>query len=268
MTPKVDIISVEDLKNIQLKILCSVDNFCRTNKLNYSLAFGSLLGAVRHKGFIPWDDDIDILMPRKDYDIFIKSFKDIGYYVITHQTCNRYILPYAKVCFDQSIFIDAFMPNLKIGVNIDVFPVDKITDNIVLRKKYIIRRKLWNSLFLLKNLDLKWRGIIKTFLILTFKCILFPISKEYICNKLISLSIEFNNCNCLSAGILAPADFNEKKICECEVFKHYIEMPFEGNRFFCVRDYDKYLKRLYGDYMQMPPKDKQVSHHRFKAYWI
>lgn len=259
-------ISIETLRDIQLEILCTVDKFCRINKLNYSLAYGTLLGAVRHKGFIPWDDDIDILMPRKDYDEFVRIFKDTKCTVITHKKCNKYILPYAKVYFNQSILIDAFMPNLKIGINIDVFPVDNFTDDKKLRKGYIIKRKIWNNVFLLKNLDFRWRGIIKTVFLFVCKSILFPLPKGYVCNKLIKHSQEFNNSHCSHSGVLAPADFNINETTDTDIFSHYIELPFENYKFYCVCDYDKYLRGLYGEYMQLPPKEKQVSHHRFKAY--
>ena len=78
-------ISQEEIRSIQIAILNSVDAFCRKNNLKYSLAYGTLIGAVRHKGFIPWDDDIDIIMPRPDYDRFVAKYKDSVYDVLSYR---------------------------------------------------------------------------------------------------------------------------------------------------------------------------------------
>ena len=98
-------ITDRDLQRCELEILQSVASFCEQNGLRYSLAYGTLLGAIRHKGFIPWDDDIDIMMPRKDYEIFIRTYKNEKYYVGAVEQDEKWPNPYAK-CIDNSIVID------------------------------------------------------------------------------------------------------------------------------------------------------------------
>ena len=118
--------TLNDIKKVSLDILISIHEYCKANGIKYSLGYGTMLGAVRHKGFIPWDDDIDILMMREDYDRFLSGYKDSKFEVIDHKREKKYILPYAKVVDKNTVLFNSWMPDLKLGVSVDVFPVDYV----------------------------------------------------------------------------------------------------------------------------------------------
>ena len=123
-------LSLLEIRKISLQILDEVHRFCVSNQLRYTLFHGSLLGAVRHKGFIPWDDDIDIAMPRRDYEIFIQKFFAKNCKVFSIKNESRYYLPWAKVCDCKTIKEENILnqDDLVLGVNIDLYPVDTISN--------------------------------------------------------------------------------------------------------------------------------------------
>jgi len=150
-------VNVNELREIQLSILDSVAEFCEKNNIKYFLAYGTLIGAVRHKGYIPWDDDIDIIMPRTDYEKFINDFNNFSndYKVYTVNNTEWFPFPYAKVSYENSIIkeLSDNMKNHNIGINIDLFPIDGVPKDEKLIKKHL-RRLQW-----LQNL-LKLKGIV------------------------------------------------------------------------------------------------------------
>ena len=126
-------IADSELKLLQLDILCKVDTFCRLNDIEYTLYFGTLIGAVRHNGYIPWDDDIDIAMPRPSYDMFVKSFNgyDNNLYVICPEINLNYYASYANVCDRRTLLLEGKNGHhgVEVGVKIDVFPLDGTPDD-------------------------------------------------------------------------------------------------------------------------------------------
>ena len=120
-------VTLAELRKIQLAILDKVHEFCMERGLRYSLGGGTLLGAVRHKGYIPWDDDIDIMMPRPDYDRFLQEFDGAypHYGVLWYKNDENCLWPYAKVYDNRTVLEEHF---IKTGINIDVFPVDGLPD--------------------------------------------------------------------------------------------------------------------------------------------
>lgn len=261
-------INDEELKKIQLDILDKVHDFCKSNDLNYSLAYGTLLGAVRHKGFIPWDDDIDIMMPRNDYDIFVESFENIRYKVITNEMNKDYWLPYAKVYDDYTIMFEETSMPLNIGVSIDIFPIDNYPNSLKESVKIFKKKQVYNYLHLLKILKVRnQRSFLKNLFILISHAVISPFKMSFIIKNMDNLSRKFQNVKTDYMGILIA---NDNKLSERlpSVFFHKTQpMTFEGKKYNCITEYDKYLKASYGDYMKLPPEDERVSHHSFDAYW-
>ena len=125
-------IGIEELKRIQIGILKHLDAFCNENNLKYFMCGGTLLGAVRHKGFIPWDDDIDIMMKREDYDKLIELYPkndNSNFKLFSYELDKSFPYPFAKMDDFRTIFEEEINDSYKIGVNIDIFPIDYITED-------------------------------------------------------------------------------------------------------------------------------------------
>ena len=261
-------LTLQDAKKISLDILININEFCKANGIKYSLGFGTMLGAVRHKGFIPWDDDIDILMMREDYEKFLSEYKCSEYEVIDHKREKKYILPYAKVIDKRTILYNSWMPNLKIGVGVDIFPIDYVGKDIEEAKKIYKRKSLWGKLFLLKVLDFRWRGIVKSSFLLISKLLLLPISKSFLCNKLMAFANNNPKGKDGIWGVVVTQGSFTRYAFHYQIYNDITNITFEGHQFECISNTDEYLSMIYGDYMRLPPEDKRVSTHDSEAYYI
>lgn len=262
----------KELQQIELKILISFDKICRENGIKYSLGAGTMIGAVRHKGFIPWDDDIDVFMVREEYDRFVNIIRKKcgmlqGGYKVLLPEADGYPYPYIKIINTHTILYEKDTNREKIGVYIDVFPVDycaqtqkealkivkaqKRLFTIFCRDKY--RHESNNLYYLLKNLYLFF-----------FKLFHFNINIE---RRLLQRMNEFSHNKPMPySGTLVWAT-SEKDVYPTEYFESYTEMKFENYSFMIFSQYDAILKHRYGNYMELPPKKKRVGHEP-EAYWI
>lgn len=263
---KMEKLSLQDEKSISLEILLDVHNFCIENGISYSLGYGTMLGAVRHKGFIPWDDDIDILMMRDDYERFLSTYKSERYCTVSHKQEKEYILPYAKVVDTRTLQKNVWMPNLKIGLGIDVFPVDYIGESFSEVKKLYDKKRLWGYLFTLKVLDIRWRGIFKTLIMLFSKIALLPFTKSYLCEKLESFANNENVSKSGFWGVVTPQDAYLHGVFKYDIYNDITNIEFEGHQLLCLSNTDEYLSKVYGDYMQLPPLEKRVSTHVSESF--
>lgn len=258
----------EELKLIQLKILENVHCFCMANGIQYSLAFGTLLGAVRHKGYIPWDDDIDIMMTRSNYEQFIKTYKDPVYSVVDHTIDSRYLLPFAKVQDSRTLIQEKTNMKDHIGVNIDIFPVDKCP----CKKKNIWwffgLKKFFNGIYLLKILSIsRHRCIWKNILLAISQFLLCFISTDYIVKKMVDISSKYKNEETDNVAVVTPSNNKASWMVPKYIFENYSTILFEGLNFIAIKDYNYLLTAIYGDYMLLPERDKQITHHSFTAWW-
>lgn len=263
-------ITKEQIKTLQMDVLSAVDEFCKNYGIRYSMACGTLLGAVRHKGYIPWDDDIDIYMLRGDYNIFVQNFPNLykGCYCLASLNNTSYWdRPYAKVYDDRTLLIENATCSRNIGVNIDIFPIDEVPDKEVQWKKFNSKRRLLIQLFLVKTIKLrKNRPLKKNIYLAVMHTLLFPFSRRFI-SLLVERYITRNNgrgyrdvFEC-SLGLLLKHKFPKS------LFDDLIYLQFEERYFMSFRDYDTYLKNAYGLYMQLPPVEKRITHHSYSAYW-
>lgn len=264
-------LNLNEIKKIQLEVLRKVHLFCEENDIKYFLAYGSLLGAVRHGGYIPWDDDIDIAMTRPNYEKFIKLFDIDNCYLGTIELDKDWTLPYGKVCDKSSLVIES--TGDKWGINIDVFPIDGVpSDDKLLSRHY---SKIQKLRFLINRKRYIARGpwiikdkgffyLIKQF-IAKLICMCVP-SVSFLCLKLITIFRRYNyniseKCADLNWGGKERVMIKEK-IEELELIK------FEDAYFWGLKDSDYYLSMIFGDYMQLPPEDKRVTHHSYTAYLL
>lgn len=258
-------IEEKELKQIQLEILCDVAAFCEKHGLRYFLAYGTLLGAVRHKGYIPWDDDIDIHMPRPDYEKFLQTYNRENHDNIAVSPENKaeYRTAFAKVYRRGTIVKEFhFKPDV-FGVYIDVFPLDGFSDNKTAHKCGEVRRYMHvkNSIFLPQM------TIARKLRLAVTKLILLPFGMAFLYRRIKKLA---TRCEYDRSSIIfsSYSRFAEKEHFPRAIFDEYKMMPFEGIEFRVPNDCDIYLRALYGDYMKLPPAEKQVSHHNSQAYRI
>lgn len=266
---------IEDIKTIQniaLKILIYIDEICRKNNIKYTLAGGTMLGAVRHKGFIPWDDDIDIAMPREDYEKFLKIMdedsKTNTQFKCLHfgENFPNYFYRFAKVV-DLSTHLteSTCITNPDMGIFVDVFPADGIP---VKRQKHILEKSKFYAHMLTwsasKSIPIKVKSY-KRF----FRMCITPFAKlfgwKYWWKKHENFVRKYK-MNDFEYSVLYSGAWGEKEIFPTKFFDNLIELEFENHKFYAFKEYDKHLTHMYGDYMQLPPVEKRVTHHDFQIY--
>lgn len=265
-------IELNELKKIQCEILQEVHYYCEEQGLKYSLACGTLLGAIRHNGYIPWDDDIDVYMPRKDYDKLIRDFPQVyhnHYKLVSFERDKKWCRPYANLYDDRTFFEEHKSPVEKqIGVNIDIFPVDYVPDDEKEWLKYNRKRRILINLQSSKYVAVRFknRSLVKNIFLIVLKVVLLPIP-NHVLVKLVDRYIrQYNTKNThrlfeSCCGLLQKRPFLEND------FSELIPHVFENYEFNIMKGYDDYLTNGFGDYMTLPPIEKRVSHHYFKAYW-
>jgi lipopolysaccharide cholinephosphotransferase len=254
------ITDIKELREIQMRIMDSIHFFCIKNNLCYSLSSGTLLGAIRHKGYIPWDDDIDIYMPRKSYEVFINSFgvQDGKFELVDYRNRDKYTQTYAKVIDNTTIAYEKGFNAPDMGVWVDVFPVDGMPEGKFLRTVLFIAKRFVSMLIQNGYKNENSKGM--KYLFSRY----FPIrmSSRYKLFEWITTRWPKGNdiCNLSSGGPLKDSSF------PVSCFEHTIEVSFEDRKWYAMNGWDTYLHRTYGDYMKLPPVEKQ-THHDFEAYY-
>ena len=266
---------MNDLQARLLEILKAYIEVCDKHHLRYFLISGTLLGAIRHGGFIPWDDDIDVAMPREDYEKFIKlqdEYKGTPYFIQTWKSDPHYIYGFAKLRDSSTTYIESEFVNHRInhGLWVDIFPIDGMSKDVKPREKFA-----WRENYVWWNVYMSYLGALirkpkkETF----FKDIglnivggifyLLDIAKwrnRWIDHWVKKKKIE----DCALSG--NHFGFNPKnEAMPSHIFLEYIKVKFENIEASIPKDYDTYLTLLYGDYMTPPPPDKQVGHHYNKG---
>lgn len=258
-------IEKDEMKKIQINILDDVAKFCDENKIKYWIDCGTLLGAVRHKGYIPWDDDIDIGMLRDDYDKFVELYnlKESKYKLKCIELDKTHEYPFGKVIDTETVLYEPDEKGIKTSVNIDVFVYDNAPKNEIEMKKMYEKRDKYQKLRLYQKYvplsDSKIKRIFKT--IIKFILNLFP--EDYFIKKIIDNSKRYSKTNCDRVGNFTS---DTKISCKKDIFDDFIELEFEGKKYKAPKKYDEWLKAFYGKYMELPPLEKRVSPHSFIAY--
>lgn len=259
------------MKQIQVDILKDVHRFCEDNHLHYTLVFGSLLGAIRHKDYIPWDDDIDIAMPRDDYEKFIHSYSHPHYHAYDYRKDSDYHNPYAKVA-DTRTILEENVTMKNIGVNIDVFPFDNMFNTVKECNTFIDSLNTIKKIYRIKLVkpgrkNAWWKRII----IRLAKIVVLPYSMKRLTQKEYEKINTLTNKQAAYVGLAVDPEIKAayKSVYPRRMFEKYIKVPFGKDEFMATADYDQWLTQMYGDYMT-PPKDadKTSPHTLSKIYWI
>lgn len=258
----------KEVRQLQLAIMDDVHDFCIKNNIRYSLGGGTLLGSIRHKGYIPWDDDIDLMMPRPDYERFLKEYKGKQpYFEIDYYTNDpQYISAFAKVIDNRTCSVGPNTIDDK-NVFIDIFPIDGMPEKDEL-SPFIeqvqttlgnLRRKGKYYLYE-KSIPKK----ISLFIKYLIKALTIPAKKKSY-SKLEKLIAKYPFGASPHAGVVV-SQYSYREWMELSVFEKFRPSEFEGRQYMILSAYDTYLRGLYNDYMQLPPEDQRVPMHLFEVY--
>ena len=271
-------IKLDEIQNLELEILLELIKYFEENNISYCTCGGTAIGAIRHKGFIPWDDDIDIQIPRKDYDRLLEISKGVligGYIEIKRPGQKDYAYQYAKACNVNTLIDEQNITDKRFGTGIfvDIFPLDNYY-NSTFRNKLRNLRVFW--LINMLNTALNNKNLSKKFSARWwFKQLLFAL--QYIPAKIMTaerIALRIDNMGRKTkdlesdyVGCLVFYAPYETTVYKKEAFSSFIDGEFEGNIIKNPIGYDHYLSTLYGNYMKLPPEEEQIMH-GFDAWFI
>lgn len=261
---------MEDIQAIGFELLKKIKQICVENNLRYFLAYGTLIGAVRHQGFIPWDDDIDIAMPREDYNKFIECCKNYDINIVCHETNSEYVGTFLKVHMENTLIVpDNVGMRVPFGVYIDVFPLDGLGNTKEQASEKIKSFKILHYINRANCAKRYYQLPVKKPIQVVLKYGVYVVSKisnrQKIYEKIDKMSKEHKFDDSKFVGICEGV-YYQREIMRHEDYAYAIEQPFEGESFSIPVGYDVILTNIYGDYMTPPPPEKRVPKHDFKAY--
>lgn len=270
------LMTLQEIQSVSLDIMKHVHKFCDEHNIKYSLGYGSLIGAIRHRGFIPWDDDVDIVMMREDFDRFCQIYQDSPDYKLFSCSRGNMYATCARVCDMKRTLVETGSPLFTepTGLWIDIFPLDSVDDDYsIFLSKIEDIKDIHNKIFLARSsrqkLRLKDISHPRTFIrqVLNYfkrgQCNLWDlVSKQDSLCRSFALS-ESGMMSMLVFPAYIDRDFSPK-----HVFSEVIDAPFEDTSFKIMKGYDEWLTIIYGDYMT-PPSDNKAKrgHTVHKYYW-
>ena len=264
-------ISAQESKQLMLQILDIIDEICKENHLNYYLSGGTLIGAIRHKGFIPWDDDIDLVLFRDDFEKLRKILKEqtrYPQYTLLDLDSKGFMYPFLKLVDNRTVAKqgDTKVPH---GIWVDIFPFDSVPDNAFVRYIYLKKCQLYRDIALSAVTDFNGvkiaslKGIAKVFLSIIGKFV----GVKRIARMTEKHMQKYNGkCNANYVGC-NYSPYVMREFLPKNVVLPVAEVIFENRTYFSFKNWDIYLKRLFNDYMKMPPKEKQKAHN-VVAWWL
>ena len=258
-------LDIDEIKEVELGVMDYIHNICKEKGINYSLAYGSLLGAVRHKGFIPWDDDLDIALKRDEYDKLYQAILEDNnsiYKIVSWENDSRYPYPFYRVYDSRTVYENNYIQNdIELGICVDVFPFDDYKDvNKEITKLDMYRRLSVYTLYGIRNKEAGIKNIVRYLMLVVFR-----LTRVKTWNK------KLNDCS------KAPVDgeyidylMESKKYItklDAKALDEVVECKFEDRVYNIPKDYDHILTTIYGsDYMEIPSLEKRIQHDDFVAY--
>lgn len=254
-----------EIKEIELGVMDYIHNLCQKENINYSLAYGTLLGAVRHKGFIPWDDDVDIALKREEYDKLYQAIlqdDDAIYKVISFENDARYPYPFYRVYDARTVYDNNYIENdIELGICVDVFPFDYYKDvNKEMVKLDTYRRLSVYTLYGVHNKNAQLKNILRYAMVLVFRLTRVKIWNKKM-NDLAMQAKEGEYIDYLMENKTRSTKFDKS------LLDNVIDSSFEDRVYKIPESYTQILTAIYGDdFMEIPPVEKQVQHDDFEAY--
>jgi lipopolysaccharide cholinephosphotransferase len=269
--------SLDEIKSCSIGILDFIDTVCKKNQLNYYLCGGTLLGAVRHNGFIPWDDDIDIVMPRNDYERLFEVWPaNEQFAVLCHKNTHNFPYAYGKVIDNRTVKIEPIRKSCQlIGVDVDIFPIDVLPDNddeASFFFKEIAKKQEQLSLQL--SPYCKSHTLIRTIaknirlFFLRSSELVGITSVDKITKQFDELAQKYNQKETNFCGITTISHYGIREKNPNTNYNSAVYVTFENKQYPAPCGYVDILTRLYGkEHMQLPPVEQRQTHHSYKAYW-
>lgn len=257
--------TLKELQGIEYSMLLYVYKVAKKNNIKILLSGGTLLGAARHQGFIPWDDDIDVMLMRKDYNKLmrcLKKEKNTPYKLMTWSNTITYPLAFAKLIDTRTTIIQRKELEIKnLGVSIDIFPIDNLPNNKEKRQKYMnVTKRRMDTIAMQRDLNYRrdislveyWKRIIQAKI------------------NVVAIVMDMNKLSLRKTDYAAviPGQYGEREIMRRTEMEKTVPIRFGNKKCLAPLGYKTYLTQLYGkNYMMMPPKTMQKPHHAMEAYW-
>lgn len=263
--------NLTQIRETELGILKHFRDFCAQAQIRWCLSNGTLLGAVKYGGFIPWDDDIDVFVPRADYDRLVKTYRDSDRYrLFSPERDRHYRFPFAKLCDMTTEKAEDNVANgVRLGVDIDIFPLDAWDEDAdAARRQTAAQKKNIARLTFFKCARAISVNPVKRLV----KNVVLTLCRP-VCGLYVRKMDRIARANAAAErpvwlGCVAWCIYGHREILPAEVFDSLVPVCFEGEEFPAPAGYDRYLRSLYGDYTQDPPPEKQVTHHHYRAYHL
>lgn len=264
-------IELNEQKKIMIELLEYFDKVCRENDIKYSLIGGSLIGAIRHKGIIPWDDDIDVILSKSEYLKLIQileNMNDSRYKLLTINNCRGYNFPFPKLVDKRTFVIEPRLLNQikEYGIFIDIFSYSNTSNSEKIRIKDFKKIKLLNSMMSRTKLDFKNDGFKQNFLRLNKNILSKIIGYRNIIKFLNNIYNKYNNVDTDYVVSNWPVYNINKEVQKSKNIIEYTDVEFENMKIMIFKNYDEILRTTFGDYMQLPPENQRKAHGLI-AYW-
>ena len=261
--------TLSQIKQTELDILRYFKAFCEKENIRFFLSNGTLLGAVKYGGFIPWDDDVDVFVPRKDYDRLMRVFTDTERYrLFSAERVKHYRFPFAKLCDMTTEKVEDNINNgVRLGIDIDIFPLDAWEDDYsaACKQEREINKRIQLLAFFKCRKALSANPVKRR--IKSVMLFMAPMACRLLIRRIGRIAGKnANNPESKWMGCVSWCIYNRREIVPAEIFATATPVSFEAEQYPAPVGYDAYLRSLYGDYTQDPPEEEQVTHHRFLAY--
>ena len=252
-------------------------SICEENHLTYFIAYGSAIGAVRHHGFIPWDDDVDVVMPRPDYERFLNicENRDMGkYQIVTPQNTPNYYLPFTKLCDSTTTLLEKKHYRCILGIFIDIFIIDGIVnDPKAIEQLGMKYDSCWEMIDLANSHysinDLFAKFICKKRISVVLRYLKYSFNRKKYTNQAIKTindvtrKYDYNQCEYV---VKYPRGYGNREVLPKSILDGKTMMQFETIQVALPKNYDKWLRHIFGDYMQLPPENERVLEHSIAYY--